>query len=257
MLNYFMNRASVRHFSDMPVSEELLRKITLAASHAPNTGNMQAYSIVITRMADVLCDLYPAHFNQPAATGAPILATVCVDFNRIEKWCRLRDAEPGFENFQSFIAGMLDAAIFAQQFCTIAELEGLGTCYLGTTTYNPYEIADSLKLPKRVVPVLTIALGYPDTAKVENKPTERLPVEAILHDGVYYHPWEQDINAFYKEKEALPENIQFVKENNKETLAQVFTDVRYTKENNEHFSKVFANFLKFNGFLEDESEVKQ
>ena len=39
-----------------------------------------------------------------------------------------------------------------------------------------------------------------------------------------------------------------VEENNKETLAQVFTDVRYTKEACEHFSKIYFDFIKKQGF---------
>ena len=38
-------------------------------------------------------------------------------------------------------------------------------------------------------------------------------------------------------------------QNNKQTLAQVFTDVRYKKSNNEHFSAVLLNTLKNQGFL--------
>jgi hypothetical protein len=41
-----------------------------------------------------------------------------------------------------------------------------------------------------------------------------------------------------------------VKENNKESLAQVFTDIRYKKADNEHFSKVFLQVLKNQGFME-------
>ena len=37
-------------------------------------------------------------------------------------------------------------------------------------------------------------------------------------------------------------------ENKKETLAQVFTDVRYTRQNNEYFSDVFLKVIKEQGF---------
>ena len=37
--------------------------------------------------------------------------------------------------------------------------------------------------------------------------------------------------------------------NEKETLAQVFTDVRYTKANNEYFSDVLLKVLKDQGFM--------
>jgi hypothetical protein len=37
---------------------------------------------------------------------------------------------------------------------------------------------------------------------------------------------------------------QYVKENNKETLAQVFTDIRYTKKNNEFFGDKLWETIK-------------
>ena len=42
---------------------------------------------------------------------------------------------------------------------------------------------------------------------------------------------------------------KFVEENSKETLAQVFTDVRYKKADNEYFSEKMIDTLKEQGFL--------
>ncbi|MCD8194509.1 MAG: NADPH-dependent oxidoreductase, partial [Tannerellaceae bacterium] len=57
------------------------------------------------------------------------------------------------------------------------------------------------------------------------------------------------IDSIYKEKEELEVNRKYVEENGKESLAQVFTDIRYTKKNNEYFSEVFLKVLKEQGFL--------
>ena len=40
-----------------------------------------------------------------------------------------------------------------------------------------------------------------------------------------------------------------MQENNKKSLAQVFTDVRYTKEANEHFSRLYLDFISDMGFV--------
>jgi hypothetical protein len=141
----------------------------------------------------------------------------------------------------------IDALLLAQNVTVAAEAEGLGICYLGTTTYNADQIIDVLKLPAGVVPVTTLTIGWPD----EHPPlTDRLPLEAVLHQNVYSAYSDESIKALYAEKEALPENLQFIKENNKQSLAQVFTDVRYKKADNEHFSKVLLDVLKRQGFLE-------
>lgn len=242
---YWRNRRTIRRYSDRPVDDALLEDIIEKASHAPTTGNMQLYSVVITRDPANIKALAPAHFNQPAATGAPVLLTFCADFNRFCHWCDISGANHGYDNFQSFMTAVLDTVIFTQQFVTIAEREGLGCCYLGTTTYNAPQIAEALKLPQRVIPVCTVSVGWPaeDAAL-----SDRLPLQAILHREHYLQPDDAQIKSFYKYKEELPENAHFVAENGKETLAQVFTDVRYNRDNNEFFSRVYRDFIALHGF---------
>lgn len=245
--DYFLNRHTVREFSDKEVDAALLRRILTAAVQAPTTGNMQLYSIVVTRDTAVLAKLREAHFNQPAAVNAPMQVTFCADFNRFEKWCRLRDARPGFGNFQSFVAAMLDTVAVAQQFVTIAEMCGLGTCYLGTATYNAPLIAKALRLPSRVVPVAAISVGYPlDTDKPG--PTSRLPIDAVIHSDTYHDYSDNDIADAYRPLESLPQSERFVAENGKSSLAQVFTDVRYPQEASDSFSRLYMEFIADAGF---------
>ena len=245
-MQYFRNRYSVRSFSDKEVESDMIKEMLEVASHAPNTGNMQLYSAVITNSSQGIATLAPAHFKQPASTGCAAMVTFCVDFNRFEHWCRISDATPGYNNFQAFIWGVIDATIFAQQFCSIAEINGLGTCYLGTTTYNAHKIAEILELPSRVVPVVTVAIGYPNSNM--GKLTDRLPIDSIVHFEKYSDYSDEDIRSAYAYKESLPENRQFVAENSKETLAQVFTDVRYKAADNEYFSQLYCQFIEKAGF---------
>lgn len=238
-------RRTIRKYKKTDVPQGLLDKILQTAAQASTTGNMQLYSVIVTRDEEKKKALAPAHFNQPMITAAPVVLTFCADFNRFVKWCKFRNAKPGYDNFQSFLTAAIDTVIFTQQFCTAAELEGLGICYLGTTTYNPDMIIDVLSLPKLVMPITTITVGYPD--EMPQQP-DRLPSNAYIHEERYADYDEKAIDAIYSSKEAMPENIRFVEENNKQTLAQVFTDVRYTKQNNEIFSVKFLDTLKSQGF---------
>lgn len=248
MKDFFRNRRTIRKYSSQEVSDELLRDIIEQACHAPTTGNMQLYSVVITRTQEGKELLAPMHFNQPSVVGCSVVLTFCADFNRFEKWCKASDAVPGYENFQSFMTAFLDTAIFAQQFCTIAEMYGLGCCYLGTTTYNAPQIAEVLNLPDRVVPVTTLTVGYPEG---DIALSDRIPVKAIIHEECYSDYSGDEIKSIYAEKEAREDNKGFVAENGKQTLAQVFTDVRYTKDANEHFSKVYRDFIESKGYYFD------
>jgi nitroreductase len=242
--HYFFSRATVRNFSDKSVSENTIKALLEAAIHAPNTGNMQLYSAIITTDAETLAALAPCHFNQPASK-APALVTFCADFNRFNHWCKLNGATPGYDNMQSLTWGIIDASILAQQFVTVAEMAGLATCYLGTTTYNAPKIAEILDLPSRVIPVATIALGYAESMP---EATERLPLEAVVHSCKYHDYSDEDIARLYHEKENLAANRKFVEDNAMPSLAHVFTDVRYRKQDNEYFSKVFMEFISNQGF---------
>lgn len=234
------NRRTIRKYTNQEVPQALLREIVEEAMHAPTTGNMQLYSVVATYSPEVRKQLAPAHFGQPQLQDCAVALTVCADFNRFVKWCRQRNAEPGYDNLQSLGTACLDAAIFAQALVEAAEKRGLGTCYLGTTTYNAPQIAEILHLPQRVVPVTTITVGYPAD---KGSDSGRLPVDAVLHIDTYADYSAADIDRLYAEKEARADSKQFAAENGKDTLAQVFTDVRYTRSANEAFSKVLRDFI--------------
>ena len=239
------SRRTIRKYQRKEISDTLLNDLLTMACRASTCGNMQLYSIVVTRDADGKASLAPAHFYQPMVTEAPVVLTFCIDLHRFSRWCELRKAEPGYNNFEWFITGAIDALLAAQTFCNAAEEKGLGICYLGTTTYNPQQIIDALKLPSLVFPIATITVGWPDEHPVQ---TDRLPLEGVVHQGVYHDYTEEDINRLFAYKESLAENKQFICENGKETLAQVFTDVRYTKKDAEAMSKALYEAMKGQGF---------
>lgn len=247
MIDIMKNRRTIRKYTEQDIPEELLNELLEVAVRASNNGNMQLYSVVVTRDQSNKEKLAPAHFNQPMITTAPVVLTFCADANRFVKWAEQRKAEAGFDNLQTFIASTIDAMLFAQAFCDAAEENGLGICYLGTTAYNADKIIEALSLPRLVVPIVTVTVGYPAMPLPEQ--VERLPLAAVVHQEAYVDYTPDMIDELYGEKEALEVNKQFVKENNKETLAQVFTDVRYTKKNNEYFSEVLLKVLKDQGFM--------
>ena len=239
------NRRTIRKYKTDDVSAELLNQLLEESFRASTMGNMQLYSVVVTRDKEMKEKLAPAHFNQPMVTKAPVVLTFCADFNRFSKWCRCRQAEPGYDNRISFLNAASDALLVTQNFCTLAEAHGLGICYLGTTIYNPDKIIDTLQLPELVMPVATITVGYPDECPSQ---PDRLPLAGIIHEETYKDYTPESIDEIYAYKESLEENHRFIEENGKETLAQVFTDVRYKKADNEYMSDVLERTLKKQGF---------
>lgn len=239
-------RTSIRKYAPREVSDELLYRLLREAERTQTMGNLQLYSVVITRSEKQKEALAPAHFNQPMVKEAPVVLTFCADFRRTSRWAEERNAKPGYDNFLSFINAATDALLYCQTFCNLADEEGLGYCYLGTTVYMPKQIIEVLELPKLVMPVATITLGWPDEQPALS---DRLPLESIIHEEHYEDYSRERIDQFYAEKEQLPENQKFVSINNKETLAQIFTDIRYTRKDNEAMSVTLIDALKQQGFL--------
>ena len=247
LLQQLKMRKTVRRYKNSPVEDVLLRQLLEAAGRTQTMGNLQLYSVVVTRDEERKQRLSPAHFGQPMVTQAPVVLTICADFNRTSQWCRCRKAEPGYDNFLSFINAASDALLYTQTLSSLAEEAGLGVCYLGTTVYNPQTIIEVLNLPKLVMPVATLTIGWPDE---EPALSDRLPVDAFVHSEAYTDYTPASIDKFYAEKESLPENQHFVEINKKETLAQVFAEIRYTKRDNEALSKNFLEVLQRQGFMD-------
>ena len=240
-------RRSIRRYSQRPVEDSLLNGLLDEALRTQTMGNLQLYSVVVTRSEALKQQLAPAHFNQPMVTQAPVVLTICADFNRTSQWARCRQADPGYDNFLSFINAATDALLYTQTLCCLMDEQGLGYCFLGTTVYQPQLIIDVLMLPRLVMPVATLTVGWPD----EEPPlSDRLPLKAVVHADTYHDYTPADIDEYYVPKEQLAENVHFVELNHKQTLAQVFTDLRYTRKDNEALSATFLQTLRRQGFMD-------
>ena len=244
-----LTRRTIRKYADREVSEELLNRLMTEAARTQTMGNLQLYSVVVTRSDEMKAKLAPAHFNQPMVKEAPVVLTICADFNRTSFWAKCRNAEPGYDNFLSFINAATDALLYTQTLCNLMDEEGLGYCYLGTTVYQPQQIIEALHLPKLTMPVATLTVGWP--AEQPNQ-TDRLPLQAIVHQETYNPFTPERIDACYKKRESLAVNRHYVEINEKETLAQVFTDIRYTRKDNETMSEALLSTLAKQKFLKSE-----
>ena len=246
-------RRTIRKYTQQPIPNELLNQLLEKASRTQTMGNLQLYSVIVTRDAECKARLAPAHFNQPMVTEAPIVLTICADFRRTTDWCLARKASPGYDNLLSFINAATDALLYTQTFCNLAEETGLGVCFLGTTVYMSQMIIDALKLPQLVFPIATLTVGWP----AEKPPlTDRLPLASFVHEEQYQPYTAESIDRFYGPKEQLPDNQHFVEINNKETLAQIFTDIRYTRHDNEAISQSLLQALYAQGFLSNEDLIR-
>lgn len=235
---------SIRKFKDLPIEKEKMDRILECGMRAPNTGNMQIYSIIVTEQRDNIEALSKLHFGQ-GATAAAFL-TICVDVNRYHHWCRLRGCDEPYDNFLWLMSGTVDATLAAQNICIAAESEGLGLCYLGTVMYNTQAIAKLLELPKGVVPVVTLCMGYPAE---EPALSERLPLEGVVHQEKYHDYSDDDIERIHRIREEFPFNQEMVRQNGTRNYCEIFTTKRYPRQMNEEVSAKLEAFLRGSGMM--------
>jgi len=236
---------TIRKYKPTAVAEDILTDILESGIRSSNTGNMQLYSIIITRSNDKKADLAPFHFNQPMVKEAPLILTICFDVNRFKTWCVVNDANVDFTGLLWLLNGTIDSSILAQNICVAAESYGLGICYLGTTLYNAPEISKVLHLPEGVIPITTLTIGYPEAVP---ELTDRLSLDSVVHYEEYQNYSVDTIKEMYEFKENLESSKKFVAENGKENLAQVYTDVRYKSADSKFFSQKLLKMVEEQGF---------
>lgn len=245
---------SIRKYKPIPVTDELIHEILESGTRASSSGNMQAYSVIVTQSQNLKEKMLKAHFNQSMVLEAPVLLTFCADFHRMRKWLKLSKAPLNFDNLMSFLIATIDATLFSQNVALAAESRGLGICYMGTTLASCGEIAKILKCPDHVVPVVGFSLGYPDE---DPQPRSRLPLEGLVHKEVYKDYTKTQIKKIYckKEREGFARFMsqellkKKVLSSGSKNLAQIYTKIKYTRESHIEYSEIVTNCLKQKGFL--------
>ena len=197
---------SIREYKDQMIEDDILQQILKAACNGSTMGGMQLFSIIVTKDKAMMEKMAPFHFNQPMATGAPVILTFCADFHRFDRYCECRNTPTdAYHNLQAYQWAVTDALIAAQNACVAAESLGLGICWLGTITYNTPQFIDILQLPKHVVPVACIPMGYP--AHPDTPLTPKISNSTSIHHETYREYSEEEINTAYASMEQLSVNV--------------------------------------------------
>lgn len=245
---------SIRKYKPDPVPEDLLREVLEAGIRASSSGNMQAFSIIITRDRNLREELFEPHMCQRMVRDAPVLLTFCADFHRMRSWLRLSNAPDSFDNFMSFMVAAIDAVLVSQNVALAAESEGLGICYLGSTLANSDQIGEILNLPKSVVPIVGFTLGYPDQ---DPDPRDRLPLDGLVHNEKYQDYTDDQIREIYHAREvygwerymSYPRLRKLIEEAGVVNLAQIYSVVKYTRESHQGYSMRILDYLAKQDFM--------
>jgi len=190
VIDNLMNHRSVRRFKSKPIEPEKLDLILNVGIRAATAGNLQQYSLIV--VDDV--EKKRALWDSPVAE-APTMIIAVVDEYRMKRWVELSDAPFYFNHAVNLFIGFWDAIIALHNVVVAAESLGLGTCYMGTVL--SVDIQRALGTPEYVFPAGMVWLGYPDESP---ELRSRLPLEAVVHRNGYHVPTDDEIRAFYHQK---------------------------------------------------------
>jgi nitroreductase len=167
-IDHMLNRRSIRKYTDEQPSDEVLHTIVRAGQQAPFA--YQLGSLLLSRDAT----------ENPFL--APLLFTICVDSHRFELIMAQRNWQLGSNDLSLLILGVQDAALMAENMVVAAESLGLGSCFLGSIPYQAEKIIQKYKLPKRILPLVGLTMGYPAEAP---PPRPRYPMDFTLFQDEY------------------------------------------------------------------------
>lgn len=259
VIQQILNHRSIRKYKSDPIPDDILQEILQAGIRTSSSGNMQTYSIIVTQDQQLREKLLEPHLGQKMVVDAPVFLTFCADFNRMRRWLKLNQAADNFNNFFSFLIGAIDAVLVSQTVALAAESHGLGLCFLGSTLANADAIGEILGLPKNVVPVTGFSVGYPDE---QPDLRDRLPFSSLVHWETYRNYTDPEIQDIYNERENkgwerymkskwLREQVD---EKGVENLAQLYTEVKYTRSSHQDYSRNLLTYLEDQDFMINEGD---
>lgn len=173
---------SVRRFTDQPLAPGQLEQLIQCGQAAPSSSFIQAYSVVRVTRPDARARIAEAAGAQPWIVDAAEFLILCADLSRIDQACRAHDMGALDGYAEHSLAAVIDVSLMAQNVLLAAQSQGLGGVFIGGIRNVPQVIVDLLHLPKLVLPVFGLCLGWPDEA---NAVKPRMPVSVVLHQDTY------------------------------------------------------------------------
>ena len=184
VIECLLKHKSIRKFKDTPVEKEKLDLIIKSAQAAPNWCNGQHVSIIAVKDKESKARLAKWSLNQSFINTCLIFLVFCADFYRtslaFEK--NGKDVKPFVEQLDSVLVGSHDVGIAMENAIIAAESMGLGIVCIGGIRQTSLSVVKELNLPKYVIPIVGLCIGYPD-ANPDIKP--RLAPYTILFEGKY------------------------------------------------------------------------
>jgi nitroreductase len=207
LYDLIMKRRSIRSFKDREIPEHIIDELLDAANNAPSGGNIQPISIILVQEATGRKELAEMVGKQPWVKNAPLSMIFCIDFYRAKKWASMSEVDfKGEKAFLPFLIAYADLMCAAQNVVVLAESHGLGSVYIGTILHVIDMARKYFALPKYVLPMMLLSIGYP---KAVPKNVPKLKRDVIVHRERYKVLGDEDIKRAFENKYGdFDENVE-------------------------------------------------
>lgn len=176
VIQTMLGHKSIRKYKDEMPSDEVIEATVRAGQQAPFAS--QSYSVLLSRKRE----------RNPFK--APLLFTICVDFNKFELIMKRRKWKMVTNDVTLLFFGIQDASLMAENMVVAGRSLGLGSCFLGSAMYRADKIAEEYHLPERVFPLVQLAMGYPAE---DPSPRPRYPMDFTLFEDKYPELGEEKV----------------------------------------------------------------
>lgn len=208
ILRTIHERRSIRAFENKALPYEVTEKLLQAVLRAPTAGNMMLYTILKIDDQELKDKLAVSCDNQPFIAKAPLLLVFLADYQRwydyflrsgVNELCQARGVEVRKTGVGDLLMAANDTMIAAQTAVIAAEALGLGSCYIGDILEKYEYHRELFHLPKYVLPVTMLCVGYPKEGAAERPLSRRFEQKFIVQHNRYYRLEGLELDMMFKE----------------------------------------------------------
>jgi nitroreductase len=200
-LGQIAGHRSHRRFLPRAVAPDLLRLLCACALSAPSKSDLQQCDIVIVTDVAIRAGIVATIPDMPWIMDAPVFLVFVANGERLPMLARLHDKPFPNDHLDQFFNAAVDAAIVLATFLRAASAVGLGCCPISAIRDHPQTVSDLLRLPRRVIPVAGLCVGWPAQG---GEITPRLSLRTTVIENSYgERDLAKEIEAYDRRRAAL------------------------------------------------------
>lgn len=169
-LDIIKSRRSIRKYKENNIPDDIIKELIDAARHAPSSKDSQPWGFIVIRNHETKRELAKLknEENEETLLKAPVIIAVCVNTEKSSsRWVE-------------------DGACVAMNILLAAHSLGLGAVYITgyskTTPGLTPKLQNVLGLPKHIIPVCLIPVGYSNEIPKTKKFRE-------INELIHYEKW--------------------------------------------------------------------